>query len=761
MALVPRRTRAPSEREMGLLRRNVAAVAQRISGASTLKQMPGTDAGWGRPGYSSGELTSRIRSFIDTYGGDSPVTWVYACVTTIMDEMALYPYVFVDPDTAPDLGRCTQIDYKKVPSDLKDLLREPNRFMTWFDFINFKSMDEEIGGNSYWLKDRMNNLGQPKALLRLRPEYTRIATNRRGEIVGYVYSVQGAQLAFDIDEILHFKRPSPHSEYYGMGVLQGILPDVGIEFGVNEHVIGFFVNGARISGILTIDGTLQEDQFERIKRQFREEYGGSGNAFSVLIAEQGTEFRPLTQPPASSGVKEIAELSKDKILSGFGLHAEMLGGSQSPGDVKAADVQRIMTRKMRPRARRTSERMTYSIVGQWGQIGIWIDTSEVEAMEIRISRARDMLGAGGTVNEARQEMGEPTFTAENFPGMEAEWYDLANVPILPSGYEPFYINQQGTSPGGFDDVLPGGSNGNNNGSSRPTAPAGAPDRARTDRSVRGGKQALALPSGKVVGLPEGMEDLGDYELSQADPEVAETLLELQADVYREEMPAWENEMVQFFNDQRGRVLRAMETFGTESEARRTRKQSKKELTIDRIWTAPREDDLLDSLYRVRSRGVAQRTVNEIAEQYGTASADIRGIVDEIASKVVSVNKTTRERIQLQIAEGIRRGYSVDQIANGYPEENYIGIVGVFDSATETRARTIARTEVARVHNLASVSGYKQLGVGRVEVLDGQTDLSCAEARGQIWTIEQAMADPIAHPNCVRSFIPVMAGTTAA
>jgi hypothetical protein len=164
------------------------------------------------------------------------------------------------------------------------------------------------------------------------------------------------------------------------------------------------------------------------------------------------------------------------------------------------------------------------------------------------------------------------------------------------------------------------------------------------------------------------------------------------------------------------------------------------------------------MYVDRATLVAQRTVNEIAALFGSAPAEVRGLVERVAMRMDSVNQTTKERIANQIEVGRRRSYSPSQIANGVPNENYLGVAGVFDSAVETRAPLIVRSEIAVIYNISSLAAYHQIGVQRVEVVDGQNDEACAEARGQVWTVDKALVNPIAHPSCLRSFAPIFAGT---
>ena len=119
----------------------------------------------------------------------------------------------------------------------------------------------------------------------------------------------------------------------------------------------------------------------------------------------------------------------------------------------------------------------------------------------------------------------------------------------------------------------------------------------------------------------------------------------------------------------------------------------------------------------------------------SAGLRIRGITD-----------TTRQRVQETIAAGIAEGLGAAELGDR------LEAAGIF---SELRAETIARTETATVLNEAAVAQYRELGVDRVQVVDGDDDEACASVDGAIWTVDEAEANPIAHPNCVRSFTPLI------
>jgi hypothetical protein len=77
----------------------------------------------------------------------------------------------------------------------------------------------------------------------------------------------------------------------------------------------------------------------------------------------------------------------------------------------------------------------------------------------------------------------------------------------------------------------------------------------------------------------------------------------------------------------------------------------------------------------------------------------------------------------------------------------------FDGYEAWRSLRIARTESAIGYNHGNVLGAAQAGFGEVDVIDGTDDEECDEANGDTWTIDEALDDPIAHPNCVRTFVP--------
>ncbi|MBA4541971.1 phage portal protein [Thermoactinomyces daqus] len=215
---------------------------------------------------------------------------------------------------------------------------------------------------------------------------------------------------------------------------------------------------------------------------------------------------------------------------------------------------------------------------------------------------------------------------------------------------------------------------------------------------------------------------------------------------------FEPDLVKFFEEQENRVLEKLIMTG------KTGKQYN--FIPDELWDSYTEDEKLLAILSVLHITVARAAYEKAGAFFDTdlrfdlenpANAEL---IKTLGQKITRINETTREAIVKEVLEGMRRGYSINQIAYGYPDENYKGIAGVFEQARGYRARTIARSESADAYNAANLKAYIDLGQEKVEVLDGvDWDEDCRRANGQIWTIQKAQANLKAHPNCVRAFAP--------
>lgn len=127
--------------------------------------------------------------------------------------------------------------------------------------------------------------------------------------------------------------------------------------------------------------------------------------------------------------------------------------------------------------------------------------------------------------------------------------------------------------------------------------------------------------------------------------------------------------------------------------------------------------------------------------------EVQDVLSALAKQIVNVSDTTRSEVARLVGLQAENGWSATDLAS---EIRRMG-----ETRSPIRALTIARTETGTAYNLGAVTAYRKGGVSRVTVLDGDDDEPCASANGAIWTLEEAEANPLGHPNCSRAFAPIV------
>jgi SPP1 gp7 family putative phage head morphogenesis protein len=173
---------------------------------------------------------------------------------------------------------------------------------------------------------------------------------------------------------------------------------------------------------------------------------------------------------------------------------------------------------------------------------------------------------------------------------------------------------------------------------------------------------------------------------------------------------------------------------------------------DSWWSGRLWDKELTALLSPLYDEMATRFSRQAAKPLRTSKA---GFIDKVLDlvrrsaglRITGINQTTRDTVARLVAQGVEEGLSPADLADRIRDS------GAF---SESRSETIARTETGTVYNQAHIETYREFEVAQVEVIDGDQDDVCAEANGSVWLLDDALSNPLGHPNCTRDFIPVVA-----
>lgn len=195
-----------------------------------------------------------------------------------------------------------------VTEKFGSFLKKPNPYDSWEELLEMWSFHMELVGNAYWLKDSMDAYGRPESLYPLLPQFMQVIPDEKKRVNQYIYRVNGKQLIFSPEEIIHFRFTNPNNIIMGMGSIE---PSEAIynEY-INKAVLGekFLENGAQMSGILSRESDIaDEDQWRMLKKKFNLEYSGTRNAGKVAFLNGKWSYQKLGMT-----MQEMQSLEKEK-----------------------------------------------------------------------------------------------------------------------------------------------------------------------------------------------------------------------------------------------------------------------------------------------------------------------------------------------------------------------------------------------------------------------------------------------------------------
>lgn len=575
---------------------------------------------------------------------------------------------------------------------LYDILRRPNPFMSGRQLLEGTQTWLEIHGNAFWYLSELDSRGRPKEIWLLDSRNVQVVPDMKNMIGGYVYDVNGRQIPLDINEVMHFKTFNPFNPYMGLGTLQAVANTLETEQFRDQYDKSFFQNGAVLSGVLETPQQISDISFKRLKRELRTLYSGAKNAHKLGIFDQGLQYKSVTLSQRDMEFLEMAKFNRDRIFSAFGVPPAKVSILENANYSNSEEQDKTFwSETMVPKLSDIEERVNNELAPRYGNYTVMFENA----------------------------------VKEDDTALVQEVVSLANakVPVLTTnelrerlGYDPIT---------GGDDLLP-------------TIPTPTPDnQSQQDQGDQPKQPEDSQESDQAKAWKKALKDTFDL---QRVAYITRVKKEFTPDIQR------------FFDQQEDRIIQRLQASGKSGKSYN--------FTPDELFDQQAEDELLQQVLSILHITVSREAYEKATgfldsdERFRLDNPTHMALIKELGKKITRINATTREQIVKTIVEGMRRGYSINQIAHGYEAENYPGIAGVFSNAKGYRAEMIARTESGTAYNMANLLAYEDLEQGKVLVLDGvDFDDACRAANGSVWTIEKARAKPLEHPNCVRAFAP--------
>lgn len=313
------------------------------------------------------------------------------------------------------------------------LTRRPNQYQTTVEFWESMALNLAISGNAYAIIQRSGS--RIVGLLPISSSQVETRLLSDGSVI-HSYTTGADVKVYSAENMWHVK-------LFGNGIV-GLSPlsyardAVGIAIATDRRVTKMYSNGAKPSGVLTIDKTLTAEQ----RAQVRTAFNGieSGNDDRLFVLEAGMQYQQVSMLPKDMELLDSRRFQIEDIGRFFGVPSILLNqtfGQSSLG----SNVYEIMQAYYKLSLRPYLEKFEASIL-RW----LVTDGSQYEAefdfdallradTKTRMEANRQAINSGQlTPNEARKEEGRPAL-----PGGEQLLIQGAMIPIQNAGQKPVEV----------------------------------------------------------------------------------------------------------------------------------------------------------------------------------------------------------------------------------------------------------------------------------------------------------------------------------
>lgn len=317
----------------------------------------------------------------------------------------------------------------------------PNRHMSRQRLVETFSQHHALVGEAYLVPARITDGGPPVELWPVRPDRMNPVPHPDDFISGYEYAApSGERVPLGVEDVICIMRPNPNDPYRGLGPVQALMATLdGARYSA-EWNRQFFVNGAEPGGVLSVDGSLSDRDFQRLNYQWNEQHKGVSAAHRVAILENGVTWTANSFTRRDMQFAELMEISDDKILRAFGMSKFMIGIIDDVNRASARAAEYVFGRwTLVPALERIKDALNNSFLPLFGAVGENVEfdyvspvpedtEAEDNSLATRARAAAELIAAGFYAPEVQESLGLPRMSFGE-PGADKERELLIRVLI--------------------------------------------------------------------------------------------------------------------------------------------------------------------------------------------------------------------------------------------------------------------------------------------------------------------------------------------
>ena len=308
-----------------------------------------------------------------------------------------------------------------------ELLRKANQYEDGFSQSVMRMLYMELCGNAYLHVIMDKALGVPSEIYTVPAQNVTILPGKTELVEAYLYGVNRNEMQrFELDEIIHFKRPNPRNLYYGLGKVEAAYGAIQQSQAAHIQDLSFLENMSRPDYAAVVKGGASEASMRRFEESMRSLHQGTRKSGRMVTISGDIQLIPLNFPSKDlTGRDDIVE----EISACFGVPVSMLKANDP--NLASAQAGYSMWREttIAPICRMDEETLNSRLLPMFGihEDAYLAYDNPVPENRVADSAERSVAVAGGwrTPNEARLE--------EGYEALETPHADMLHVNGLPLG----------------------------------------------------------------------------------------------------------------------------------------------------------------------------------------------------------------------------------------------------------------------------------------------------------------------------------------
>jgi len=154
---------------------------------------------------------------------------------------------------------------------------------------------------------------------------TDVTVFKNGARLAYRVIEDGVSNVYDQDDIIHVPGPG-FNGLNGMSQLRHSLRNsAGIAIAADEFSAGYFKDGARPDMAITTPGSLNTEQTDQLRRQWKERYSGSANSRLPAVLSGGMDVKPISMNAQDAQLIATRQFQVEDIARAMGVPPHMIG----------------------------------------------------------------------------------------------------------------------------------------------------------------------------------------------------------------------------------------------------------------------------------------------------------------------------------------------------------------------------------------------------------------------------------------------------